>query len=262
MSNISLTDTHAHIHFSPLLDEVEAVVERAKNAGVDRIVTIGIDYKDSKQAIAVAERFDNVFATVGIHPHDAMNYKTSDYDKFKKLADHAKVIAIGEIGLDFFKDYAPRDIQQVVFESMLELSIELELPVVIHNRDSGVKCREVMNSYLGHGNSKGGILHCFNGDQDILHWALEHGFCISYAGQVTYKSAQEIRDALKITPIDRILIETDCPYLSPVPLRGKQNEPANIVHTFEFIANELGLDKEKFAKQLESNYTSLFFSKL
>ncbi len=261
MDNIFLTDTHAHIHFSQLLGDVDNVVERAKQAGVTRIVTIGIDYNDSKKAISVAERFDNVYATVGIHPHDAMNYTSSDYDKFKKLAQHDKVIAIGEVGLDFYKDYAPRDKQQAVFESMLELSIELQMPTVIHNRDTGTKCREVLDSYFGGGNSLGGILHCFNGDKDILYWAIDNGYYISYAGQTTFKSAVEIREALKITPLDRLLIETDCPYLSPVPLRGKQNEPSHMVHTFNFIADELNVDKLELASTLENNFSSLFFSK-
>lgn len=258
MKNIFFTDTHAHIHMPPLKNEESDVVQRAAAAGVKRIVTVGIDLENSRDALKTAEKYPNVYATVGVHPHDCESYKDSHYKEYLKLAANKKTLAIGEIGLDFYRDRAPRDVQEKVFAKMLELSLVAEKPVVIHNRDSGERCVKILESYLGGGKSLGGILHCFNGEQIMMDWALNNNFYLSFAGQLTYKSAEIIRDALKTAPIDRILIETDCPYLAPEPKRGKTNEPANLVYTADYTAFLLGIETEDFAEILENNFCKLY----
>lgn len=258
MENIFFTDTHAHIHMSPLRSEEKEVVERAAVAGVKRIVTVGVDLENSRDALKTAEKYPNVYATVGVHPHDCESYKDSHYDEYLKLAANKKTLAIGEIGLDFYRDRAPRDIQEKVFAKMLELSLDVGKPVVIHNRDSGERCVKIMENYLGSGKSLGGILHCFNGEKIMMDWALDNNFYLSFAGQITYKSAEIIREALKSSPMDRILIETDCPYLAPIPKRGQTNEPANLLYTADYVAFVLGIEMEGLAEILENNFCRLY----
>ncbi|PLX65868.1 MAG: TatD family deoxyribonuclease [Denitrovibrio sp.] len=253
----TFTDTHAHIHFSPLLDELPEVISRAADNGVNRIVTIGIDLADSKKAKAVSDKYENVFFSVGVHPHDSSNFTLAQLSEFDKLLADPKAIAIGEIGLDYFRDHSPHDKQKEVFLTFLDMAITHNKPVVIHNRDAGKDCIEVMDSMIK-GRENNGIIHCYDGDRDVLRWALDKGFYISYAGPLTYSKTDDLKDTLKYVPIDRIFIETDCPYLTPTPFRGKTNEPANVVYTANQICHLINCNLTELAVQLENNYTRLF----
>lgn len=261
MNNHLLTDTHAHIHMADTFADPAAVIKRAKDAGVGRIITIGTNYSDSLSALKLADDNDNIYAAAGVHPQDVSSYADNDYSAFRDLASSHKVIAIGEIGLDFYRDLSQTDRQDEVFRQMLRLSIEARKPVIIHNRNAGDDCIRTLKEELG-GCPHGGVFHCFDGDMRVLDFALQNNFYVSYAGQVTYKSAGNIRDALVATPLERLLIETDSPYLAPVPMRGNINEPANIIHTANFIANILNIDIIELGQILENNFKNLFFKGL
>lgn len=252
------TDTHAHIHMPPLASDTPNIIKRAQERGVKRIVTVGIDLENSQDALNTAKKYKDVYATVGVHPHDCQTYKDAHYNEYLRMAADEKVLAIGEIGLDFYRDVSPRPIQEKVFAQMLALSTDAKKPVVIHNRDAGNRSTAILDDYLGGGKSLGGIMHCFNGEKIMMDWALDNGFYLSFAGQITYKSAEIIQNALKYAPIERILIETDCPYLAPIPMRGKTNEPANLVYTADFVAFTLNIETEDLAEILENNFARLY----
>ncbi len=258
MSEIFLTDTHCHLNYIPI-EEVEETIARADKNGVKRMITIGTDYGKSVEAVNIANRYDNIYATVGVHPSDADGYKSTMHDDFIKLASSEKVVAIGEIGLDFFRDHSPREVQERVFIEFLNISIDLSKPIVIHNRESSDRMVDILSSELAVKNN-GGIIHCYNGDKKVLDWAIRNGFHISLAGNVTYKNAGEIRDMLKFIPLDKILIETDSPFLTPSAMRGKvkNNEPAFVKYTFSFIADFLKIAENELADMLEKNVKSVF----
>jgi TatD DNase family protein len=251
------TDTHAHIHMEPLADDTEGVLARAAENGVHRIVTIGTDLKDSIKAQAVSRRADNVFYTVGVHPHDAEQFTRSRLAEFEEMLKDPKAIAVGEIGFDYFYDHSPRDRQREVFAMFLDLAVSAGKPVVIHNRDSDKDCIDVLSSIVK-GREKNGIIHCFSGDRGLQKWALDNGFYISYAGPVTYKKSDELRDTVKYVPADRLFIETDSPYLTPEPYRGKVNEPAYVVYNLHQICEIIGANLYELGIQLEDNYIQLF----
>jgi TatD DNase family protein len=252
------TDSHAHIHMQPLAEDMEGVLKRADENFVRRIVTIGCGLEDSLLAQKAAESHENVFFAAGIHPHDSSEAgDVSDVTKgFGSLFAHPKCIAIGEIGLDYFYDLSPRDVQQKVFRHFLQLAKEYKKPVVIHNRDSAEDCVRILNDELK-GRDRNGIIHCFSGDIELMRWALDNGFYISYAGPVTYSKSDDLRATLEYVPVDRLLVETDSPYLSPMPYRGKTNEPANTVYNAHEISTIKGMNLYEFAVQLEKNYINL-----
>lgn len=256
-SGATFTDSHAHIHFSPLKDELEEVLQRASDNYVNRIVTIGIDLKDSIAAKNISEKSDKIFFAAGVHPHDSEGFSISQIAQFEELIKHPKNIAIGEIGLDYYRNHSPHDVQKDVFLTFLDMAVAFEKPVVIHNRDASKDCIDVMNSVVK-GRDKNGIIHCYNGDMDVMRWALDNGFYISYAGPVTYSKSEELRDTLRYVPLDRLFIETDCPYLTPMPYRGKTNEPSLVVYTAKEICENKGVNLSELAVQLEHNYTQLF----
>ena len=287
-SQPALFDTHAHLHDPWIGDELPDVMARALEAGVERIVTIGCSLEDSRNAIAVAEQYDNVWATVGLHPHDAKDWNTDLEAEFRRLAAHERVVAIGEIGLDFYRNLSPHADQYRAFEGQLGLADELELPVVIHSRDahedtfglledwaqshSPPAAGEQMSrldsssppalrgemSRRDRGGSPLGVIHCFSGDADLAHRYHDLGFLISFAGPVTYPKNDALREAAKNLPIEAIVIETDAPYLSPQPRRGKRNEPANIRLTAEHIAEVREEPIGAVARQSNSNALGLF----
>ena len=237
-----MIDTHAHLD---ALDEDPAdVVARAHEAGVTRILTVG-----TAQAVELADRFDDVYAVVGVHPHEAA---TGDVDEIRRLQEHPKVVAVGEIGLDWYRDYAPADAQRYMFESQLGLAAELGKPVVIHTRAADEDTLTALSGFDGTV-----VLHCFSSPH-LLPAALERGWYISFAGNVTYKNAPELRIAATQVPGDRILAETDCPYLAPQPVRGKRNEPAYVVHTVDALALARGEDARELGEQVDRNATACF----
>jgi TatD DNase family protein len=242
-------DTHAHLD---AVEDASAALTRARAAGVTRVITVGTDIDSCRTALALAAREEGVFAALGIHPHAAGDPDADRVEELRELLGHERAVAVGETGLDFYRDYAPRDSQQRLFEQQLELAAELDLPVVIHSRDADDATAQALFSHGGRV-----ILHCFS-SPGLLAAALEHGWYVSFAGNVTYPKAEELRAAAAEVPDDRILAETDTPYLAPQPQRGRPNEPANVVHTVEALAAVRGTTGEELARKIDANATDVF----
>jgi TatD DNase family protein len=236
-------DTHAHLDACE--DTPERLVERAHAAGVERILTVGTTVEGSRKALTLAERHLGVFAILGIHPHEAGD--ADDVGELRDLLGHERAVAVGETGLDFYRDWAPRDRQHTLFERHLELATDLGKPVVIHTRAAD---RETLDTLAG-------LLHCFS-SPPMLRDALERGYYISFAGNVTYKNASELRVAATQVPAERLLTETDSPYLAPQSLRGRPNEPANVVHTLEALAAARRVVPEELETQIDANAQRVF----
>lgn len=241
------------------------MLERAREAGLERILAIGSGTGPGTYdcALKIAEQHDWIFASTGLHPHEASVATEQDYEEMSRLARHEKVIAWGEIGLDYFYDHSPRDVQKEVFRRQIELARAAKLPIIIHCRPSSNSENawdETLEMLRQHWAPAGlpGILHCFTGEWTHAQAALEMGFYISFAGNVTFPKAENIRNAAKHAPLDRILIETDSPYLAPVPNRGKRNEPAFVVKTAEAIAQLRGVSTEEIGKRTAENFYKLF----
>ena len=258
---MTLVDSHCHIDGDQFDIDRDEVVRRAKETGVGAMLNVGTGdphTDDFRKAVAVAEKYDNVYASVGVHPHDAKLY---DDAAEKHLVDliksNKKVIAWGEIGLDFYYDHSPRDVQIAIFRRQIKKARELNLPIIIHSRDSNDETVEILTKECA-GDFRGGIMHCFGGTAEMAEKLIGVGFLISFAGNVTFKKAENIRDAARVVPLDKLLVETDCPFLSPVPLRGKRNEPAFVVHTARFLAELYEIPFETLAESTTHNFLSLF----
>lgn len=256
----ALFDTHAHLHDPWIGDDLPDVIARAGEAGVERIVTIGCSLEDSRNALAVAEQYDNVWATLGVHPHDAKDWSEATADEFRRMAESEQVVAIGEIGLDFYRNLSPHADQYQAFEAQLGLADELELPVVIHSRDAHEDTFGILEDWAQQWDrpTPVGVIHCFSGDPDLAHRYHDLGFLISFAGPVTYPKNDALRAAAASLPLHAIVIETDAPYLSPQPQRGKRNEPANIHHTADQIADVRGESLRVVVEQSTANGLCLF----
>jgi TatD DNase family protein len=236
-------DTHAHLD---ALDDASAALARARAAGVARVIAIGSGLASAEATRAIAAREEGVFFVAGVHPHQAADGE----DPRRVVASDA--VAVGEIGLDFFRDYAPRDVQRRVFAAQLDLAAELEKPVVVHSRAADEETAEMLAGFEGRV-----ILHCFS-SPTLLPVALERGYYVSFAGNVTYPKAEELRAAAASVPADRLLAETDCPYLSPQPVRGKRNEPAYVVHTVATLADVRAEHADELAARIDANATAAF----
>ena len=250
-------DTHAHLHFPEFADDLDAVLARARAAGVAGIVTIGTDRETNEAVVALAERLPQVYATVGIHPHDAAEATEADFEAMERLArSSAKVVALGEMGLDFFRNLSPPDVQASVFRRQLGLARRLAKPVVIHCRDAHREMLEIL------GEEKvaevGGVMHCFSADVEVAKRCLDLGLLISLAGPVTYKNARSLPDVARFVPDDRLVVETDCPFLPPHPHRGQRNEPAYVTLTVARVAELRSADPESLGERLTRNARSLF----
>jgi TatD DNase family protein len=258
-------DSHAHLDGKQFDTDREQVIARAREAGVQTMVAIGNgDGPPTLDAgIQLAEKYPFMYATIGIHPHEARLADDAAYQTMERLARHPKVIAWGEIGLDYYYDHSPRDTQKQVFSRQMELAAAAKLPIVIHNRPSDGSdnawddCLAMINQQWVP-NGLGGILHCFTGNWGQAKRALDMGFMISFAGNLTFPKAQQIRDAALEVPLDRMLIETDCPYLAPVPHRGKRNEPAFVKETARKLAELRGLSTEEVGEQTSRNFYNFF----
>ncbi|HZQ67255.1 MAG TPA: TatD family hydrolase [Terriglobales bacterium] len=258
-------DSHCHLDGKQFASDREQVIARAGEAGVQAIVAIGNgdgpDHVDC--GIRLAEKYDFMYATLGIHPHEASLANDAAFEKMQQLAKTPKVIAWGEIGLDYFYHHSPRDVQQQVFIKQMELARAAKLPIVIHCRPSD-NSDDAWQDCLGlierHWSSSGlgGILHCFTGTWDHAKRALDMGFMISFAGNITFPKAQQIRDAAKEVPLDRMLIETDSPYLAPVPYRGKRNEPAFVVETARQLGELRGMSRDDIGRLTTQNFYRFF----
>jgi TatD DNase family protein len=254
---MNLIDAHCHLTYEPFAD-VETVIKRSKEAGVKGWITIGTDLEDSRKAISLAEQFDNMFSTVSIHPHHSKSAKPEMIAQLKELAQNKKVVAIGETGFDFHYTFSSRQQQQESFIKHLELAAETNLPVVIHSRESFDETLKVLDEF-GKG-LKDIVFHCFSGSVEEAKIVLNRGWFLSLTGMVTFKNAEKTLEVARYVPLDRLMIETDSPYLSPEPMRKqKVNEPALLVHTAKFIAALKMIELDDFAKKITAT-TREFFS--
>ena len=252
-----LIDTHAHLDENAFAFDRAEVVAAAAAAGVTRIITIGTTLESSRAALAIAGEFPGVFAAVGIHPNYAATAQPDDWRLIEELAGNAKVVAIGETGLDRYWDHTPIDVQQDYFDRHLGLSRRINKPFIVHCREADADTISQLRRAAGQG-ALNGVMHSFAGSSETADVCLELGLYLSFAGMVTYKKSDELRNIAARIPADRILIETDSPYLAPVPNRGKRNEPAWVRHTAEVIAQLRGVPLEEFAAQTTANAERLF----
>jgi TatD DNase family protein len=258
-------DSHAHLDSERFSNETDAVIQRARDAGVEAILSIGIGDKPGtfSGGIGFAEKYDWIFASIGVHPHEAQHATAESFAELEELAKHSKVIAWGEIGLDYFYDYSPREIQKQVFLQQMELARSAKKPLIIHCRPSEGSENawdDTLTLIREHWASSGlgGVLHCFTGGLRHAMAALDLGFVVSFAGNVTFPKAQSIRDVARELPLDRILIETDCPFLAPMPHRGKRNEPAMVPFVAKQLAELRGMSQEDVGRITSQNFYRFF----
>jgi TatD DNase family protein len=256
---LEIIDSHAHLEFEQFNEDRDAVLQRARDAGLTTILAIGgaggPDELDS--AIPFAETHDWIYATAGIHPHEAKLATEAHFRHLEELTRHPRVIACGEIGLDYFYDHSPREVQQEVFRRQLAIAREAKLPIVIHCRDAWPGCIDILESDW-RASGLGGIFHCFTGNLDDAQRGIEMGFLVSFAANITYPKMQPLRDVACKLPLDRILTETDSPFLPPQPLRGKRNEPANVVEVARTLATVRNLNPEEVARVTAQNFLRFF----
>lgn len=252
-----LVDSHCHLDFPEFAPELDAVVARARAAGVGRMLTICTRLSKFDQVLAVAEKFDRMFCSVGVHPHEAANEADVALPRILDHARHPKVVGIGEAGLDYFYDKSPREKQQEVFALHIEAARQSGLPIIVHSRDADEDTVRLLQEGAAKGNLRG-VIHCFTSTQYLADAALEMGFCISLSGIVTFKNAEDLRKVARTVPLDRLLVETDAPYLAPVPVRGKRNEPAFVAHTARYVAEMMGIGAEELMRRTTANFERLF----
>jgi TatD DNase family protein len=251
-----LIDTHAHLDMPEYDSDRNEVIKRAQEGGIEYIVTVGIDEESCRSAIVLAEQFDFVYAIVGIHPHNAKDIDEASYDFLRTCARHAKVRALGEMGLDFFRNHSPREVQLKRFGEQVALAREVHLPVVIHDRDAHRETLDILKEEKA--SEVGGVIHCFSGDYSMASACMDMGFYISVPGTVTFAKAQALQEVVRRIPLERVLIETDCPFLAPVPFRGKRNEPAYVQYVAHAIAEIKKLSFEAVAEVTSRNACSVF----
>ncbi|HEY7149618.1 MAG TPA: TatD family hydrolase [Gaiellaceae bacterium] len=245
-----MIDTHAHL--DACADRPSALIRRARSAGVDRIVTVGTGIESSRAALELAQLHEEVFAALGIDPHQAGEPEAGRVDELRELLEHEEAVAVGETGLDYFRDRAPRDRQRRLFEAQLELAAELGKPVVIHTRDADADTADVLAGFDGTV-----VMHCFS-SPGLLRTVVDRGYYVSFAGNVTYPKANDLRAAAAQVPAERILAETDSPYLAPQSRRGRPNEPANVALTVTELAKARGDHVDELAAQIDANATAAF----
>jgi TatD DNase family protein len=247
-----MIDTHAHLDMIKNDEDVKESIDK-----LDYIITIGCDKEEIYKAVDFANKYKNVYASVGYHPYDVKDLSDEDIEILKKLATkNDKVVAIGECGLDYYRDITPVEVQKEFFEKQIQLAKELNLPLIVHSRSANKDTVKILEKYAPYPAS--GILHCFGGDIPMMEACVEMGFYISFAGNVTYPKAGNLREVLKKVPLDKLLLETDSPFLSPQKKRGKPNKPSYIFYTLEYVADFLGLSKEELEKITDKNALSLF----
>ena len=273
-------DSHCHVDGAEFDQDREEVISRAEENGVKMMLVIGTGEPHSgnfERAVDLAEKHENIFAVVGVHPHDAKTFDAEAESHLINLAKSSKkVVAWGEIGLDFYYEHSPKDVQEEVFRKQIRIAGELNLPIIIHSREADNETVEILteecggktengkrkteNEAEGEVNNKfrGGVMHCFGGTAEMAKSLMDIGFLISFAGNVTFKKAANLRDAARVVPLDKLLIETDCPYLAPMPFRGKRNEPMFVVETAKFLADFYGVELEELANQTTQNFLDFF----
>jgi TatD DNase family protein len=256
-----LVDSHCHIDGEQFDADRNQIIENARLAGVTAMLNIGTGSpkEDSfEKTDKLTKDYDFIYGSVGIHPHDSIEYDENvEMRLITLIKKNAKIIAWGEIGLDFYYDYSPRDVQEKVFRRQINVARELDLPIIIHSRDADDETVQILTEECSYEGFRG-IMHCFGGTPQMAEALLKIGFMISFAGNVTFKKAENLRDSARVVPIDKLLIETDCPYLTPVPFRGKRNEPAFVAETAKFLADFYGIEAETLANQTTQNFFEFF----
>lgn len=273
MSTFPYTDTHCHLDFHQFDNDRETVITRAIDSGLEKILTVGIDLSSSVNAVHLSERFPNVYCSVGVHPNSGTSWSRTTYDQLKILAGKEKVVAIGEIGLDYYRDHTPQDVQRKVFASCLELAGEVAKPIIVHTRNTSSDDRSCILDTLDIAEdwitrilsmsgsidaARRGVFHSFSGNKNEARKALDMGFFIGISGPVTFKNADNLREVVEYIPLDRLLIETDAPFLTPHPHRGTRNEPSNVIHITDKIAEVKNLPVDKIVEATYLNSNRLF----
>lgn len=257
---MQLIDTHCHLDYDYSPKTIEEILREAQGQGISHFMTIGVDMASIPKLVPISERFDCVHHTVGVHPHEAITVKAGDMDLLAEAAKHPKCRGIGEIGLDYHYDHSPRDVQKAVLEMQLELALKVNLPIVIHSRDAEDDLLEALTRYARRvpaGNPVG-IIHCFSGSQAFGQACIDLGFYVSFSGILTFKTAESLREAAKAYPLERLLVETDSPYLAPIPHRGKKCEPSMVRLTAQKLAELKGLSLEEVARVTTENAKRIF----
>ena len=252
-----IVDSHCHLDFDSFENDIDAVVERAREAGLCRMVTICNKVSAFDRVLALAERYDDVFCSVGVHPHEAGSEGDVSLDRLMELARHPKVVGIGESGLDYYYDNSPVEAQKASFRTHIAAARETELPLIVHSRDADSDMADMLEEGARDG-AYPGVLHCFTAGPELAARAVAIGFYVSLAGIITFKSPESIRETVRDVPMDRLLVETDSPYLAPVPMRGKRNEPAYTRHTNRVLAEVKGVSEAEMAEVTTENFLRLF----
>jgi len=251
-----LIDSHAHLEMPEFKKDLTEVLQRAKESGVEYIFTVGTEPRDWKRALEIALSNSWIYTILGVHPHNAKEIDEKTYSVLKNLCEHEKVRAYGEIGLDFFRNHSPRDIQIQRFREQIALAKELKLPIVVHDREAHQETLEILRTEKGWEN--GGVIHCFSGDEAMAKACIDMGFYISIPGSITYKNAGPYLELVKKLPLDSLLVETDAPFLAPVPFRGKRNEPGYVRYTAQKIAEIKKVPFERVAEATTRNALKVF----
>jgi len=251
-----LFDTHVHLNARQFKEDRDIVIQRAFNEGVKYMVVVGFDHETIPLALEIAEKYETIFAAVGWHPVDAIDCRARDIDWIEELSSHPKVVAIGEMGLDYHWDKSPKEVQKDIFRKQIALAKKVDMPIIIHNRKATEDIIDILQAENAH--EVGGVMHCYNDSMEYIETCLDMNFYISLAGPVTFKNAPLPKEVAKNVPIDRLLIETDAPFLAPHPYRGKRNEPAYVRIIAEYIANLKGITLETLGKQTTENAFRLF----
>jgi len=251
-----ITDSHNHLHFSQYKVDFQEVMDRSIASGVRTMLLVGIDPEDSLHALQKAQLFDELYSSIGIHPQKARSYNHEDVKALAGLSHNKKVIAVGETGFDLFRNPESVDQQKALFSAHIELSKDLGLPLIIHDRDAHDETTKVLDEINGW--VSGGVFHCFSGDVSLAKKVMDNGFFISIPGVVTYKNASRLREVVSFCPLDILLVETDAPYLTPVPYRGKRNDPSYIIQTLQEVARLKQVSLEKAAESTTLNFQKLF----
>ena len=254
---MELIDTHCHLTFKQLSGDIAGVLERSRKGGITGWVTVGTDAEHNRKCVELADRFENIYATVGIHPHDAKNVTDATLEELKELAQREKVVAIGETGLDLHYNFSPPKVQKDVFIKHLVIASEYDLPVIVHCREAFEETINILSTYGK--DIKRLVFHCFGGSAEQAKIVLDRGYYISFTGVVTFKNASGVREAVCAVPLERLMVETDCPYMSPEPVRKqKVNEPALMIHTARFLAELKEMDFANFCEKVSSTSRDFF----